>query len=607
LKTLFKRGGLALAALLAAALVLAAHTWFAKPLSLNWFYDRAFVKFGIENPELLTQLGVLEQFGLRSHNGKLTDASIAAEDREYAKVKDEYATFKRYDAAALTTPSERVSHAVFDVYMKNRVAEERWRFHNHPVNQLFGVQSEIPNLLSQSQRVNDEKDAELYLARMDAIPKKFADVLDGVKAREQKGILPQQFVVEKVILQMQGFMKEGAKANPIYTTFKEKLEKISAMSPATREALLARTETSLKERVFPAYQTLIAHFETLRKKATRNDGVWALPDGEAYYQYEIESQTTTTMKADEIHNFGLSEVARIRTEMLALLDQIGLNSGPLAQRMEALAKRPDQLYPNNAAGREQILKDYQAIIDEINTGLSKHFGRLPQAKVEVKRVPEFAEKTSPAAYYSGPAMDGTRPGVFYANLREVSETPKYSMRTLAYHEAVPGHHMQIAIAQELKGLPIFRGVVHFTAYIEGWALYSERLAWEMGLQKTPEDNLGRLQDEMMRAVRLVVDTGLHAKRWTREEAIKYMMENTGMNEASVVTEIERYLVNPGQALAYKIGMTKILALRERAQQALGAKFDLRTFHDAVLVNGAMPLTVLEQVVDQYIKDALAKA
>ena len=325
-----------------------------------------------------------------------------------------------------------------------------------------------------------------------------------------------------------------------------------------------------------------------------------MPDGGRYYQYEIESNTTTTMAADAIHELGLAEVARINREMDRILIDAGYAEGTVAERLRALAKSPAQLYPDTDEGRAQILADYAAIIDEITAGLPAWFGVKPNAAVVVKRVPPFTEKTAPSAYYFAPPLDNSQPGVFFVNLRDMREQPKYRMRTLAYHEAVPGHHLQTVIAQQQTDLPFFRSIIPFTAYLEGWALYAERLAWEAGYEKDPLDNLGRLQDEMFRAVRLVVDTGLHAKRWAREQAIDYMVRNTGMTESEVVTEVERYLVNPGQALAYKVGMMRILALRERARAELGSKFDLREFHDEVLKNGAVPLTVLQHIVDQYI-------
>jgi uncharacterized protein (DUF885 family) len=269
--------------------------------------------------------------------------------------------------------------------------------------------------------------------------------------------------------------------------------------------------------------------------------------------------------------------------------------------VQQLAREPEQMYANTPEGKEAMIARYQAILDEVNANLGDAFNRRPKLGVEVKPVPAFSEKTAPGAYYQGGAFDGSRPGVFYANLRDPGETPKFAMRTLAYHEGIPGHHFQITIAQELQGVPFFRRVLPFTAYSEGWALYAERLAWEMGFEKDPLDNLGRLRDEMMRAVRLVVDSGIHYKHWTREQAIAYMLDNTGMGEGDVTAEIERYFVNPGQALAYKAGMLKILALRENAKQQLGDKFDLKQFHNEVLVHGALPLTILEGVINDWIE------
>jgi uncharacterized protein (DUF885 family) len=293
-------------------------------------------------------------------------------------------------------------------------------------------------------------------------------------------------------------------------------------------------------------------------------------------------------------------VARIEAEMDVILSGEGLSLGSVGARVQGISKRPDQLYPDTDAGRTQIINDFQSIINEIDNGLTPYFNIRPKMGVEVERVPQFREQTAPGAYYNPPAFDGSRPGVFFINLRNTDEVAKFGMRTLAYHEGIPGHHFQIAIQQEMKGVPIFRKVLPFTAFAEGWALYSERLAWEAGFQKQPLDNLGRLQAEMFRAVRLVVDTGMHYKHWTREQSIAYMLEKTGMPETDVVAEIERYLVMPGQALAYKVGMNKILELRERAKTELGPKFDIKAFHDVVLSGGSMPLALLEQRVDAWI-------
>jgi uncharacterized protein (DUF885 family) len=580
--------------------LLAAHTWWAKPLKVDWFYDRVFLQFALGNPELLTQIRLLEQVGLRGHNAKFADESLAHQALEFEKLKQNRETLKSYDVSSLAG-QDRLSYGVFDYFTSMQVAGEKWRFHSLPISQHFGLQSTLPSLLIQNQQVNDATDALHYVARVDAFALKFDQVLEGILEREKRGIFPQRFVIDKVTTQMKGFVALGAKANPMVVAFKEKLGKIVAMPEAERTEWANKAEAAVARSAIPAYEKVITHFEVLKSKITRNDGVWAWPDGEAFYQYCIENQTTTKLRADEIHAMGLTDVARLTTEMDAALKAAGFTEGTVAQRVRAVSELPAQLYPDSDAGRAEILRDYQSIIDEIMKGMDASFSVLPKAGVEVKAVEKFAENESAAAYYQSPPLDGSKPGVFFANLRDVKETPKFTMRTLAYHEAVPGHHFQIAIAQELKGLPMFRTLIPFTAYAEGWALYSERLAWEQGFQKQPLDNLGRLRDEMFRAVRLVVDTGIHSKRWTREQAIAYMMEKTGMAAGEVETEIERYIVDPGQALAYKVGMNKILELRARAKTALGEKFDIREFHSAVLKNGALPLAVLEQVVDEMIR------
>jgi len=601
MKRVLKWFGIPLLGLVLLAGSLLAHSWYFKPLSIDWFYGRVFIRFALDNPELLTQLRILEPVGIRSHNRKLADASILHEDRMLARLKEDYVTLHQYNAGEFTG-QDRLSHEIFDYFVSMHLRGESWRYHNYPVNQLFGVQSELPHLMTQTQQINDLTDVEHYLARLTEFPRKFDQVIEGLRLREQKGVIPPKFVVEKVIDQISRILAPGAKGNTLTVSFKETLDKLPAnrLNSAARAVLLARAEQAVSASVIPAYDRLAAYFEILRTKATRNDGAWALPDGGTYYQYAIELNTTTRMTANQIYALGLTEVARIKAEMERILDNAGYSEGTLAERFHRLGNSPSQRYLATDEGRTQVLSDYQAIISEMTAGLDPYFGTKPMAKVVVKRVPPFAEKTSPAAYYNAAPMDGSQPGMFFVNLRDVSEIKRYGMRTVAYHEAVPGHHLQIAIAQGLKGLPFFRRVVHFAAYQEGWALYAERLAWEAGYQKNPLDDLGRLQAEMFRAVRLVVDTGMHANRWSREQAIEYMSENTGMHQAEVVTEIERYLVSPGQALAYKIGMLKILELRERVQRALGSKFDIREFHDEILTNGAMPLAVLERVVDAYI-------
>jgi uncharacterized protein (DUF885 family) len=580
------------------------HVWYFKPVSINLYYNRVFLRFALDNPEILTSLRLLDQFGIDFHADELADGSLAQEERQRARLREDYETFKRYDRSKYTG-QELLSYDIWDYFFRTQLEGDPWRHHDFPVNQMFGIQAMLPSFMSDQHLVERERDARNYIARLDKFPTRFSQLLEGLRLREEKGILPPKFTVEKVLVQMRGFIEPKPAEHLLVTSLQQKLDKLpeSKLSASERKALLEDATRAVEQSVYPAYRELIRYFEALQPKATSNDGVWRLPDGAACYAHRVKANTTTELSPEQIHQIGLAEVARIAAEMDLILHNAGYVEGTLGARVQKLSKSPEQLYPDTDAGREQVLKDYQAIIDEISAGLDPYFAVKPKVGVVVKRVPEFSEKTAPGAYYQRPSMDGKRPGVFFANLRNLAEIPRFGMRTLAYHEAVPGHHFQSTITQELEGLPLFRRIVPFTAYSEGWGLYAERLAWEAGFQKNPLDDLGRLQAEMFRAVRLVVDTGMHHKRWSREQAIQYMLEHTGMGEGEVTAEIERYLVSPGQALAYKVGMLKILELREKARSALGPRFDIREFHDEVLKNGALPMPILERVIDDYIARA----
>lgn len=427
-------------------------------------------------------------------------------------------------------------------------------------------------------------------------------MIEGLEHRQQLGIVPPRFVIDHVLREMSELVAPAPREMVLYTHFADTTAQIEGLDPDRREALLTELATRIEDTVVPAYARLIAFFERQREIATTDDGVWKLPDGEAFYNWALRHHTTTDLTADEIHRLGLAEVDRIQREMKAILEAEGYPTDDLAATMNALNEEERFLYPDTDAGREQILADYQAVIDEIDAGLDGLFDVRPTVGVEVHRVPEFRQETAPGAYYNTPPFDGSKPGIFYANLRDVKEIPKFGMRTLAYHEAIPGHHFQLALAQNITGVPFFRKVVPFTAYSEGWALYAERVAAEHGFQSDPYDRLGYLTAEIFRAVRLVVDTGIHAKRWTREEALDYMLANTGMPRGDVVAEIERYIVNPGQACAYKVGQLKILELRQRAERRMGDAFDIREFHNVVLLDGALPLSILERQVEDWIAE-----
>jgi uncharacterized protein (DUF885 family) len=601
-KKILKWGSLSIAVVLVLAGALLAHTWYFKPLSINWFYTKTLIQFVKDSPQTLTSLGLLEGMGIRGHNAHLNDGSEENNERMMEMLRESLATLRSYDRERLDDQG-RVTYDVAEMLMDIGVESDRWRYHSYPMNQLFGIQNGLPTFMATTHRIPDRLGAEHYISRLSQFDRRLTEALESVQAREARGIIPPTFVVEKVLTEMRGFVDTPVRENILYTALDEKLGELVDSAELTEEArqeLAAQAEAEINDTVYPVYRRLIAYYEELLPRTTGNHGVWALPDGDEMYAFSIRVMTTTSMSAEEIHAIGLAEVARIAAEMDAILVGAGYTEGTIGERIWALKEDPDQLYEDSDAGREQILADYQTIIDEISAGLGDWFDRTPEAPVEVERIPEFREATAPGAYYNQPALDGSRPGVFYANLRDVSEIPRFGMRTLAYHEAVPGHHFQIALTLENEELPFIRRMIPATAYVEGWALYSEQVAWEAGFQDDPLDNLGRLQAEMFRACRLVVDTGMHALRWTREDAIDYMIRYTGMGAKEIESEVERYLVMPGQALAYKIGMLRILELRDRARAQLGDDFDIREFHNVVLGNGPLPLDILERVVEDWL-------
>ncbi len=578
-------------------------TLWGKPWKIDHFYGRVFATFALRHPMMLSSMRLLEPAGLRFHNDDLDDMSMEFQLREAEWLEEQLGVLRSYDHESMSD-AERLSYDVLEWFLADLHRGNRFPFHDYPVNQLGGVQSGLPEFMLTTHHIGDARDAKDYIARVSQFGRAFDQVLAGLEHREELGIVPPRFVIQHVLREMREFISVPPTEQVLYTHFAEATTDLENLREAERQELLKRLESRIQGTVYPAYGRLIEYFERLEATATDDDGVWKLPDGADFYAWALAHHTTTDLTADEIHQLGLYEVGELQAEMRAILEAEGYAADDLAATMNALNGEERFLYPETPEGHEQILTDYQSIIDDIADGLDPFFDARPRSPVEVRRVPEFRQATAPGAYYDPPAFDGSRPGVFYVNLRSVKEIPKFGMRTLAYHEATPGHHFQIALAQEMEGVPFFRRVIPFTAYTEGWALYAERVAAENGFQEDPFDRLGYLTAQLFRAVRLVVDTGIHSKRWTREQAIDYMLANTGMPETDVVAEIERYIVNPGQACAYMVGQLKILGLRARARERLGDAFDLRQFHNVVLGNGAVPLSVLERQVDRWIDETL---
>ena len=593
-------GLLALVVLVVAGL--AAQAWYYRPWSIRVFYEKITLQAMLDNPEVLTSLGFVEKFGITGHNAKLSDASIAHQQAQLNRAKLNLADLRAYPDAPAGT-QERLSQRVMADFLGRIVEGERWQFHNYPVNQLFGVQNNVPSFLAGQHPLRSESDCGYYLQRLAGVSVKFEQTLEGLREREKRGILPPRFVVERVLKEMGDFVALAPAENVLAKSFRERAAKIKDLPEARRTELAGQVERAVHDQVYPAYRKLIAYFEALLPKTTTDDGAWKLPDGAEFYAYALRFATTTNMDPGAVHQMGLAEVERIEGDMRKILEGLGYSGRTPGEWMKELGKDPKYLpFANSDEGRAAAIAEYTRIIKDSQERSKKLFGLQPTAPVEVKRVPEFKETTAPGAYYEPATFDGTRPGVFFANLRDMGEITKFGMRTLAYHEAVPGHHFQIAIARDLKGLPLFRKVLPFIAYAEGWALYTEWLAKDAGwYEGDPLGDLGRLQAELFRAVRLVVDTGIHAQRWTRQQAIDYMLSKTGMGEKDVTAEIERYIVWPGQACSYKLGMLKIQELRRRAEQALGTKFDLPAFHDVLLRSGSLPLNLLEEEVDAWVK------
>lgn len=588
------------------ALLLAGFTWLAnliwfRPFNIRNFYDKVFVKYALSSPELITRLGIPVLYNLTKD--RLDDVSDARLRKDFQQRKKDYNTLLSYDLARQSAANQ-LNTKILGSYLKGEIDGEAFFYHGYPVNQFEGIQSSLPSLITSRHKLRNRSDINAYISRLEAFETKFDQVLEGLKIREQKGIIPPKFVIARVLDQMKGFIGEGAEKNILFTNFRDKTAGIEGLSETEKSKYNDRVARIIETSVFKAYGKLIDYHEMLYRKATDDDGVWKLPDGEAYYRYLLKLYTTTNISPEDVYEIGLKEVGRIEKEMWSILKNEGYSDTTriIGDIIQGLSKEERFLFPENDSGKLMLMAEYQRIVDEMNNNLDRAFDIRPGASLTVERVPAFAENGAAKGTCMPPAMDGSKGGVFLVNLRKASEHPRYAMKTLACHEGIPGHHFQGSIQMELKGLPVFRTVVPFTAFSEGWALYAEQLAYEMGFyENDPFGNLGRLQAEMWRACRLVTDAGIHYKKWTRGEAIKYMADHTGLSESEIITEVERYIVMPGQACAYKIGMLKILELREKAKQELGAKFDLREFHRVVLENGDVPLDVLSEIVENYIK------
>jgi len=541
--------------------------------------------------------------GIKDNQGKLDDASQLADDETAALAKSRLEEMRRdFDIDRLDKQTA-LSYRLFEFATEDQLASHKFAGNEYVFQHMGGPHSDFPSFMINFHRVETVEDAQGYIARLGEAQRYLGQYADKAQAQFENGVVLPKFVYRKISEASRNVISgapfsEG-EDSPIFVDIKGKINELS-IDPEQKKALIEDAKSALLGSVQPAYLSLLTMFAEHEKGASKDDGAWKLPNAADYYAARLRHYTTTDMTADEIHQIGLNEVARIQNEMREIMKQVEFD-GTLKEFFDFLRSDPQFVFSNDDTGRENYMAEATEIIEDMKGRLDSLFITKPKADIIVKRVEPFREATAFGAFYNRPAPDGSRPGTYYINLKDVKEQPKYLMQALAYHEGIPGHHMQIAIAQELEGLPKFRTLGGHTSYIEGWALYSEAVPKELGLYTDPYKDFGRLSMEIFRAARLVVDTGIHTKKWTREQAVQYYLNNIPNPEGDVRAEIDRYIVWPGQATAYKIGMLKIQELRKHAETRLGDKFDIREFHDVILANGSVPLKVLEELVNDWIK------
>ena len=597
---LFKRlivGALGLAVL---AITGAAFWFWITPVGVNNYVNKVSLQLATDSPELLTRLGMIDNTVLDFHSGKLGDYTKAGEEESLEKLRKARAGLDDYGPEGLEG-QELLTWKIAAWFFDDILRQSEREYSGYRITQLGGVTVNMPEFLTDAHAIIDRRSAERYVARLEEFGRVLRESQERVIDDREHGVVPPDFIIESALVGIRKFVEGGAAGNVLVTTLPERLAAVEELDEASRARLLQQAEDIVRDQVIPGYEGIIVLFEDMALTANHDAGIWRLPGGDAIYRDRLRSSTSTDYSPDEIHDTGLNEVARIALEMHAIMDQQGIPEGPLAERVQVVMADPSQQFANTDAGRAEMidyLKDFDA---KVMARAEEFFITIPPQPLEIVRVAPEREDGSPGGYYSAPALDGSRPGRFYINQKSTEDNPRWKLPTLMIHEGAPGHHFQISASQLIEDVPFLRRLSPFTAFTEGWALYSERIGkTDMGLyDDDPLGDLGRLQAEMFRAVRLVVDTGLHARRWSREQAIDYMVTNTGMTEAEVTREIERYAVIPGQATAYKTGQLAILDARARAEAALGDRFDLREFHELVLMNGAMPLALLQEQVDVW--------
>jgi uncharacterized protein (DUF885 family) len=589
-----KRGLLGITGVAILAAVAASMWFWFTPVGVNNYINKVTFKLAIDSPELLTYLGAIDNTPLDFHSGKLADYTKEEEERSIAELRAARAGLDAYGPEGLEG-QELLTWKIAAWFFDDLLRQAELRYSGYRVNQISGVTVNLPQFLTDTHVIKNEKSVRRYLSRLAEFGRVLRETHERVIDDRANGVIPPDFVIEKALVGMNKFIEGGAEQNPLVTTLKPKLESLEDVDDQTAHQLVGQATELVSAEVIPGYRAMITLFESMLPDATHDAGIWRLPNGEAIYAANLRSNTTTQYSPEDIHATGLAEVDRIEGEMLDILDSQGITDASFAERVRSVMEDPAHQFPNTDEGRAEMIAYLEDFDQKVMAIAADYFITIPPQPLEIVRVPEYSQDSSPGGYYNGPALDGSRPGRFYINQKDTADNPRWTLPTLMIHEGSPGHHFQISTSQLIEGVPLLRRLSPFNAFSEGWALYSERIAkTDMGLyDDDPLGDLGRLQAEMFRAVRLVVDTGMHAKKWSREDAIEYMISKTGMTTEEVTREIERYVVWPGQATAYKTGQLALLDMRQDAEEALGERFNLREFHEAVLMNGAMPLDILK--------------
>jgi uncharacterized protein (DUF885 family) len=596
----------------AAGLVLAACARPAADGDLNAILDRMVTDILRESPEFATSLAVSEEQAGGRYIDRLSDFSRAGAERQLELATTAQTQLQALNRDALE-PRDAVTYDVVTTALSDNIASAQFKTGSgaqapYTVTQLTGAYTFLPDFMASQHPVTNREQADAYLARITAYGRVLDQESERIAQDAADGVIAPDFCIDGAMRLLSQFRNTAPAQTVLVTSLQERLAGIAEISDADKATLATQAETIVRDTVLPAYQRQIEALTAVRPRATHDAGVWKLPNGEALYTTALRAYTTTSMTPDEIHQMGLDLVTQLNSEMDSILRAQGLTRGSLTERIRALGQRPDQRYPSTEAGRTELLAALNAQVEAIRARMPEVCGVQARAALEIKRVPEYTEAGAPGGYYQPAALDGSRPGAYYINLRDpANEWPKFTLPTLTYHEGIPGHHWQIAIQQESGSIPFIRSaMLGFSAYSEGWGLYAEQLADEMGMYANdPFGKVGYLQSAAFRASRLVCDTGLHSnsKRWTREQAIQSMVSATGDQESNIITEIERYCVWPGQACSYMVGRQAINRMRDSARQTLGQSFDLKGFHDTILTNGATPLSVTEQLVSQWASTA----